>query len=204
MISKDSILKLFSLEEENVLSIFPYGSRVYKTCSPSSDYDFIVVVSHGENDFAIDRDNLSLHIFKEGEFQNQINAHHISALECLFLPQEIVLKNAKTFSFSLDKDILRKSISQKSSHSFVKAKKKFEVDKNIYIGKKSLFHSLRIADFGLQIAAHGKIVNFSSCNDLWDEIRDDKSEDWSTYKDKYQSLLNSKMSEFRKFAPKGK
>lgn len=200
------IIRKFSLNYEDLLSVFPYGSRVYGTANENSDYDFIVVSRDGsaKNDFAVTQENLSCHFYDETSFQEQLSKHKISALECFFLPPGKLELNKKNFIFKLNLETLRSSISEKASHSWVKSKKKFEVekDKDVYIAKKSLFHSFRIIDFGTQIASQGKIVNYSSCNDLWEDIYTDPSEQWDTYKEKYQELFNARMTEFRKFAPK--
>src|SRR5690606_16367271 len=98
---------------------------------------------------------------------------------------------------------LRRSISAVASNSFVKCKKKLikGPDYNPYIAKKSLFHSLRILDFGIQIATHGKIMDFSSCNHLYRDIMSIESDDWEIFKEKYTPLANSLKSKFKKVAP---
>lgn len=133
-----------------------------------------------------------------------LNDHHITALECYFLPQIHTYHCDQTFDFKLNLQQLRKSISEKASHSWVKAKKKFEIedDRKIYIGKKSLFHSMRIIDFGIQIARYGKIEYYNSGVDLWLRIKDIQSEKWKDYEAEFKPLFNEMMSEFRKWAPK--
>lgn len=203
----DLILKDFGLEDKDVLLVFPYGSRVYGTHSEKSDHDFIIVV----NDDSHDRDSLesSYHnfnatIYSKNSFREKLIEHKISALECYFLPKEKLLKSGFCYPFRVYPKMLRESISEKASHSWVKAKKKFEVvqDRNVYTAKKSLFHSLRIIDFGIQIAKEGRIVNYGSSNDIWEDVITNPSEDWEDYKKQYQELYNSRMTEFRKLAPK--
>jgi predicted nucleotidyltransferase len=203
----DFILKDFHLTDEQVLNVYPYGSFVYGTSNIFSDKDFIVVC----NNETIDRDSLSSSwralnatIYSFNSFVEKVLMHKISALECIFLPKDKLLKFSKEIPFVLNKKTLRESISEKASHSWVKSKKKFEViqDRNVYVAKKSLFHSLRIIDFGIQIAAKGKIDNYSSCKDLWEEIYTEPNEEWDFYKEKYQNYFNSQMTEFRKLAPK--
>ena len=200
------IIKKFQLNEKNILAIFPYGSQIYGTTNENSDHDYIVVCQDGsvQNDFAVTQKNLSCHFYDETSFQEQLSKHKISAMECFFLPDEQALLSKKRFNFKLNLETLRSSISEKSSHSWVKAKKKFEVekDRNIYIAKKSLFHSFRIIDFGTQIATYGKIINYSACNELWEDIYTDPNESWAYYKNKYQELFNNKMLQFRLLAPK--
>jgi hypothetical protein len=86
----------------------------------------------------------------------------------------------------------------------IQGKKKLTVEKDYspYIAKKSLFHSLRILIEGIQIAKYQKIIDYSQANYLWEEIVNNKVNDWSYYKEKYQPLYNKLNSEFRIYAPK--
>jgi hypothetical protein len=118
------------------------------------------------------------------EFIDKIQEHEISVLECLFLPKCMVVKESEKFVFNLDLSKLRKSISQKSSNSFVKA-------------KKSLFHSLIII-FGIQMAKNGKIINYSEANKYWNEIVLCENNNWDYYKNKYKPIYNNLITEFRK------
>lgn len=204
---KDLIIKTFGLSEPDVLSIFPYGSYVYGTNSQLSDYDFIIVCKNDtvKNDFSLERDGMNVHVYEEDVFIKQLADHKVSALECYYLPEKWKhLTYNKKYPFKLDLKILRSSFSEKASHAWVKSKKKFEVekDRNVYIAKKSLFHSLRIIDFGIQIAKYGKINDYTVANRYWIEIKDNPYEDWNTYKDNYQEVFNMKMTQFREVAPK--
>lgn len=204
---KETILQDFKLKDSDIVNVYPYGSQVYGTASVKSDYDFIVVLKNGTKDgdsLESSYHNLNVSLYSEDSFQDQVNRHKIAALECIFLPVSQCPKISTQFKLKLDKKILRESISEKASHSWVKAKKKFEVevDRNVYVAKKSLFHSLRIIEFGTQIAIDGAITNYSSANYLWDEIVNDPSDTWEPYKTKYQHLYNEWMTEFRKRAPK--
>jgi len=203
--TSSTILNKFNLSDDEITAIFPYGSQVYGTASNSSDYDYILICkeNYQEDEFAVTKDNISIHVYNESTFQSHLDKHKISALECYFLPPDLTLKYKK-FNFNLRLDTLRHSISEKSSHSWVKSKKKFEVekDKNIYIAKKSLFHSLRIVDFGIQIAINKTIINYGNCNNIWEEIYTNPSESWEDYKNQYQQYFNNKMTEFRKLCPK--
>ena len=97
---------------------------------------------------------------------------------------------------------LRHAISSKSSNSWVKAKKKFivEEDFNPYIGKKSAFHSLRILNFGTQIAKYQRILNYSSANNYFDDIMNLNS--WDDINHQFKSVYNSLSTEFKLVAPK--
>ncbi len=70
------------------------------------------------------------------------------------------MTNDLGITFKLDKTKLRVAISTIVSNSWVKGKKKLIVqgDYDLNLAIKSTFHSLRILDFGTQIAMEGKII----------------------------------------------
>lgn len=200
------ILQDFHLLDSEVINVYPFGSRVYGTNTESSDYDFVVIANKEIRDFDLVSNDgkINIHLYPPQVWEEQLLQHKIVSMECIFVPQQFMLKNTRSFTFKLNKEILRSSISEKASNSWVKAKKKLEAekDRNIYIAKKSLFHSLRIIEFGKQIAQFSKITDYGVISHLWNEIRSNPAEDWNTYKDKYQEYFNHQMTEFRKLAPK--
>ena len=142
-------------------------------------------------------------------FQEMLNNHRIDAMECFFLREDWKHESIK-FDFNLNLDQLRRSISAVSSNSWVKCKKKMSQGDD-YVGKKSLFHSLRIADFGIQIAKEGKIVSYTK---PYTELLSDKYETfssllgeimfmstWEELKSQYQEIANNLRTEFRIVAP---
>ncbi len=201
------IIKDFNLMESSILAAFRYGSTVYGTNHEKSDQDFVLIFKDKQiqDGFGITCGDLSLHMYQKSSFQDLIDRYKIFAMECVYLPKEHVLKNEGILPVQkINLEKLRCAISEKASHSFVKAKKKLSIakDKNIYIGKKSLFHSLRIIDFGKQIAEHKKIIDYSSANQFYYDIMNNPAEDWQHYHDKYKSIYNAMMTDFRKTAPK--
>lgn len=198
------ILSLFKLSSSDILNIYPYGSRVYGTATESSDWDYIIVTKSGEPKKEIKVTNMDATLYSQEQFQIEINNHEISVLECLSLPPEQAILQNVEFSFELDLQTLRHSISSKASNSFVKAKKKLTVtaDYNEKIALKSLFHSLKIPMFGSQIADNGKIIDFSCANHFLKDITEMKTNNWEELKSKYQPIYNQLNSEFKKKAPK--
>ena len=204
------ILHKTKQDVKNLIAVYPYGSRVYGTARRNSDYDFIVITSKKENEQYSDT-LININYFTPEEHQIRLNEHEISALECYFLPQESVLfdsahplnvKNRANFTFKLDLPTLRSALSAKSSNSWVKAKKKLIVEKDydLNVGRKSLFHSIRIIDYGIQIATHGTIVNYGSCNALFEEIMNCYT--WTEMFDQYKERYNKIRSDFRMVAEK--
>lgn len=188
-------------------ALYPYGSRVYGTNHPGSDWDYVgVKLSVGFSE--IEQGVINVKLMDPEHFQELLDQHNVSALECYFLPREFVLKipdDAWNFKLSLSQ--LRNSFSEKASKSFVKAKKKFvspydwakdERDR----GKKSLFHSLRILNFGIQIAEQGKIVDYGAANEIFEEIVSNPSSDWEDYQKRWKPVFNQMATQFRALAPK--
>lgn len=192
------------LKDDNIIAIYQYGSFVYGTNNKNSDKDIIVVLndineSVGEIDAL--KKEYDVNIYSKNDFEKMIKEHEISALECLFLEDKFILKYNQ-WDFHLDLPTLRNSVSQKSSNSWVKAKKKFIVEKDYapYIGQKSAWHAIRMLDFGTQIAQNGLIKDYSSKNDILQEIL--KLNTWEEIDNQFRTTYNETASIFRQFAPK--
>ncbi len=200
-----------NIQNSDILCIYPYGSRVYGTADETSDHDFIVVVTDNSTkepkvqfrDQSLDR-AVDFTLYSASMFQKLLDIHEISAIECISLPHDRLIISRQNFDFKLDLKQLRDSVSARASNSWVKTKKKLTVlaDYNPYIGKKSLFHSLRILMFGKQIAMFGKVVDFAVANHYWYEIVDANTDVWEYYKAKYQQAYNDMATQFRAVAPK--
>jgi len=198
----ETLLKSLRKHDEQVVAIYPYGSRVYGTAVADSDEDFITVLKRmPERHEILDRDGFSFVLHDPTTFQRGIWAHEPYALECYFLDPSLKLKD-RVWDFKLEKRVIRESFSQKASHSFVKAKKKFEVEGDFKRGKKSLFHSLRIMTFGCQIAEHGKITDYQAANDWWWEMWTNPSNKWMDYQSTYRPIYNGLCTRFRELCPK--
>lgn len=206
----DNIFK--KIDKDNIVAAYNYGSVVYGTNTEKSDVDIILVVHavtpevsnliNEHKNSKSDKLNIDIQAYTKEEFIQKIHEHEISILECLFLPEKDKLIENIKWDFHLKLPLLRKSISEKASNSWVKAKKKLIVEKdyNPYIGLKSAWHSLRILNFGIQIATYGKIVNYAVTNELFQPILSCKS--WEELNSKYKAVFNETSSRFKAVAPK--
>ncbi len=181
------------------INTYLYGSRVYETNDEESDIDFICIVNNGCKTEQFEKNNCNITYHTIDNFQQLIDDHDVSALECLFLHKEKATSHE--FKFELDIEKLRRSFSQKSSNSWVKAKKKIELHNEMRIGRKSLFHSLRILDFGIQIAEQGKIADYTYCGRWWKQICEQNFDNWGEYKKFWQPIYNNLRIKFRLVAP---
>lgn len=200
---------LFRKTEEKILGLFRYGSFVYGTNLDDSDRDYIIILSHVRNPHNIiekeyEGMKFSLVPHTEITFQRGLWAHEPYAMETFFLPGKDILKPyEKSWDLErVDKKVLRHSFAQKASHSYVKAKKKLEVEGDIKRGKKSLFHSLRILSFGIQLAKFDKIVDYSEANEFWWDIWTSPETGWSAMEKKYRPVYNKLSTNFREVCPK--
>lgn len=199
------LIDTFQLDQYELLCVYMYGSRVYGTHDENSDHDFIVVVKDDVGCIdGISGEWADITIYDQSTFQKRVNEHEISVLECLSLDSEKILLEKWRADFKLIPATLRAAVSSKSSNSFVKAKKKMTIPEsfNIKIAKKSLFSSIRIINFGLQISSYGCVRDFTGANNFWRDINKNPSTDWEEYKKQYKPIHNQMMTEFRKSAPK--
>lgn len=193
-----------------ILNIYPYGSHVYGSNDELSDSDLIIVTDspNFQEECQFKWPGIDVTALTAPMFQEQLNDHEPSALECWFLRKELTYCS-KEFSFNLDLEKLRRSFSGKSSNSWVKAKKKIEVHNEWRLGLKSLFHSFRILIFGIQIAEYGRITDYSAANGIWRSIDDFYKEfletglkpEWLYFKDRFQPKYNALRTQFRIAAP---
>ena len=188
---------------DRALNVYHYGSFVYGTfIDGKSDYDYIVVVpdtmsEYDEQQFEFENNQYTVH--SESSWQEMLDRCDVDAIECYFLHERFVVKETKHFNADITKDKIRNSFSHVSSNSFVKCKKKLEVEDSYApdVARKSIWHSLRIVDFGTQIVTYGKIVDYSSMNHLHSEIVLCEETAWEYYKNKYKPIYNSMKSKFR-------
>ncbi len=192
------------VKDKRLLNVYRLGSVVYESYDYDSDEDFIVVT-----DKWFDSMNLNVHVFTINDFQSLLNIGEIQMLECYFLPTQHKLKIEHNFTLNLDLYKLRTSISTITSNSWVKGKKKLIVmgDYDLRVALKSIFHSLRILDYGVQIASEGEIIQYNSMNyvlsDLWKLSKDYNYEElWEKIDLKYRKTFNSLSSQFKQLCPK--
>ena len=197
---KSDIIRASGIHPSRVFNIYVFGSRVYGTDNKKSDWDVIMVANNSVEYSEIRNGLFNIHVYTPKKFQEDLDWHRINNFECLYAPDWAKLKEDIKFEFKYDVKKLRHASSHISSNSWVKAKKKIELGE-YHIGVKSLFHSLRITMFSIQIVNSGKITDFTCANDIWFNI---KSRNWTFEEldDEYRALKNKLNSEFRSITDK--
>lgn len=193
--TKDHIIKELEIKDE-VINIFPYGSRVYGNHGENSDHDYVIVckpsiLSNGAfKNNAISNKDFSIQgiVYSRSGFKDALNNYDITALECIFLEDSRIIFSKWDFSLDkIDERALSRSIISKSSMS-LHSSKNFKRRGNIKKAKVGVYHSIRILDFGLQIKEFGKIVNYGSCNDLKESIMGEQDFRIGNYRQKFEEL----------------
>ena len=184
------------------LNIYEYGSIVYGTYVEGvSDRDYIVIVDdhYQITDEQIELNNCHYNIFSASRWQEKLNNNEVDALEVYFLPKKYVVKETIAFKTTIIPSKVREQFSRTASNSWVKCKKKLTVEKdyNPRVGKKSLWHSLRIISFGTQILCTGRICDYGILNHLYDKIVNNDLNQWEYYYNNYKVLYNNMKSQFR-------
>ena len=174
---------------DKVLNIYQYGSHVYGNANPDSDFDFNIVYkaallengSFKNNAISNDNHTIQAVCYSRSGFIDAINNYEIGALECLFLPDEMVIQKKWDFKIQkfVVKDMIRKIISKASDSWYVAIKRNQNDD--IIAAKKGVYHALRILEFGLQLKEYQKIVDYAVTNDLKTKIMLDADFNSSNY-----------------------
>jgi len=171
--------------EDKIMNIYPYGSQVYGTASKYSDHDFVLVAMKSmltsgafKNNAITSPDGLVQGtVYSRGGFIDAINNYQMPAMECISLPEEMVVLSKKEFSVSKwDERQMIKSVVQQASKSRHIADKQSKSGSEQLRGDlklraaKGTYQALRILMFGLQLKEHKKIVDFSEANDLYHKM----------------------------------
>lgn len=136
----------------HVNTSYSYGSHVYGTNTDESDFDQIVIVDDDCTDYVDDNqiecEFSNGHIFQftiytKSEFDKKLANCDVDALECYFLSNDQKLvyvdrSEAYDYKLELDREKVYRNFSQTASNSWVKCKKKLEVEHDYRVGKKSL------------------------------------------------------------------
>lgn len=199
----DNIIRTSGLHPSRVFNVYIFGSQIYGTSNQDSDWDIIMVANNSVESTEIRRGLFNIHVYTPDKFKSDLDWHRINNLECIFAPDWAKLKESIDYksSFKLNPSKLRHATSHISSNSWVKCKKKLELTDEYHTGVKSLFHSLRIPMFATQIMQHGRIVDFSCANFIWDKIRV-RRWTWDELDNEFRELRNEVLTEFRKVTTK--
>lgn len=197
---KEEIIAFTELHPSKIRNIYIYGSRVYGTNTVNSDTDVIVTACSMHVNYEMNNGTYNVHITTPDSFEDQLRQHDIHCLECIYAPKDaqILITNNYADNFKIHVPQLKKMLLSQSAWAWSKAQRRMEKG-NIIGGAKSLFHSLRILKFGMQIIKFGKITNFKDANYLWNDISQFDGLEWEEYQNKWQNTKKNYMKQFRHY-----
>ena len=99
MINAEKVCDELSIDFSKVVNIYPYGSKIYGTANEESDDDFVIVCKGSFLPSGAFKDNAKSSkdwkiqgvCYSRAGFIDAINNYQINALECIFLPENLVL-----------------------------------------------------------------------------------------------------------------
>jgi len=196
---KTDVTSLTGLHPSKLRNIYVFGSRVYKTYTLNSDIDLVVIACSMDVNKEIHEGIYNVHITTPDAFKEQLDSHDVHCLECIYAPREAQIMTRIDYlkDFRLDEGQLKKMLVSQSAWAWTKAQRRMEKG-NIIGGAKSLFHSLRILKFGLQIINNNRITNFQGANHFWEEIRNFDGLEWQEYQDKWTNIKKSLMKQLKR------
>lgn len=201
----EEVIKSSGIHPLKVRNVYIYGSRVYGTSKEGSDYDIVIVSSnlnaHDElKGIKVNGALLNIHIITPDKFLADLAMPNIMNLECLFAPEWARLQEKLQLPTEINvKKLIKNNLAQ-SYASWQGGKRKIK-SYDFHRGLKSIFHSLRMLIFAIQIAEHGKITDFSAANHLYSEIVDSDEIEWSFFRSKYLPFKIELENKLKSFSP---
>lgn len=201
MISLELVIKASGLHQSRIFNVYVFGSQVYETDGPLSDWDIIIVANNSVESVELREGPFNIHILTPDKFKSDLEWHKPNILECIWAPAFAKLKESIDYRhFSIDNKKLRHSILHTSFMSWKKYKSKIN-SSEYHIATKSLFHSIRLVMFGTQIMKFGKITNFCEANSIWRKLSEKR---WtqSELDLLFEKFRSDKVKEFEKLINK--
>jgi len=170
-----------------------YGSLVYGTSHHDSDIDLIIVL---QDDYPhIPTDTISLHephighldisYYSLSSFNQDLKNNEVKAVESIFIPEQfVIMGDQKYFQqyFTCTPQSIRHTFGKVCRNAWNKGVKKLTREKDHIEhkrGKKSLYHSIRLFHFALQLYETKKISfdtpEMKEINKFYFEIKDTKT-----------------------------
>lgn len=198
----DHLLSILRVSATEVRAAYRVGSRVYGTAGPTSDEDFVFVLSKpGQKQDLAFADGINIVIQGTSTFQTALDDQSVFALEGHFAPlSHILIAPRPPFKYVLDRKKLTLSATEKSNSDWKKAQKNFLDEPQP--SRKKLFHSLRVPAFALQVAHTGKLTDFSCANVWYKEIVEGPDDDFAWYDERFGKTRLDLCTQLTKLAGK--
>jgi len=206
------------IQEKDILGIYVYGSRLWGTDNENSDLDYAIILDnkssvwnwyYEDQYFQKESEDIDLHIMSVDYYENLVRNCDEFGLSIYFQKYPLIKYNSDIEVKDLSLQNLRKQFSSKANNSYVKAKKKLQ-DGEVKIAYKSLYHSIRILDFGRKIAEEiiaeeNRIYDMTSFGhniEWFEQCFEIEKMSWEEIHKTFKPEFNYFATEFKKLAPK--
>jgi len=204
------------IKHHEILGLYIYGSRLWDTANEKSDLDYCIIVDDNSVIFELsdgyiqkESEDIDLHIMSATYYEDLVRNCDEFALSIYFQKYPLMKYEIDIKVQDLNLQNLRKSFSSKANNSYVKAKKKLQ-DGELKTAYKSLYHSIRILDFGRKIAEEiiekedrlYDMTSFGECIEWFEECFMIKKMTWEEIHKIFKPIFNDYATEFKKLAPK--
>jgi len=185
------VAKKLNLSEVGLRGVFVLGSRLWGTARRDSDWDLLVVHADvtGKTSRHSGDGRIDAVVTSQEEYFERCRRHQW--LECLTLfvpPDNCLRKQAPPADFTIDRRLLAASVAEETNKDWARARKYVERG-DLERAKRTIVHTLRMNMMALQLATHGRIVDFTVANDLREELWGVYSQDWRYYDVEYGGRL---------------
>lgn len=208
---EEELISFLNFENEKILNIYLFGSRVYKIHKETSDYDYIFIVtddyiykrpkneqvSYEYEQFTftnhkeafrgmIKYKDINIGIYKETLFRRLLEEHLIWALFCIHLPKEFIFKETVKFQPRIRHIKLRNSVLMEVGRTWQKAKNLFVKEKAFEKGRKLIFYTFLYLYWGIHFKEE-KGFSFEEAVKIKKEIDITESNDWKVFVVKFEN-----------------
>lgn len=205
--SASQVAAACGIEESQVVLLVLVGSRLHGTASPTSDYDFLMVVADGTDlplGTKVESENLDVTIFFHSEYKDKvIEGTDWQVIEPLWAPESNLLVSKEDFLPFYERNLvnLRVAVATISNKGHSYAKILMTKEQNYYVAKKNLAHGIRNLRLGIQIIEHEGIIDYTETKEIYEEILAETSEDWAYYHEKWGAVAIKHQKAFVALTP---
>jgi len=208
---------MVKIDEEDILGIYVYGSRLWGTDNENSDLDYAIILDNKSSIWKFhekcyiqkESEDIDLHIMSVDYYEDLVRNCDEFGLSIYFQKYPLLKYNDTVWIGELSLQDLRKQFSSKANNSYVKAKKKLQ-DGEAKIAYKSLYHSIRILDFGRKIAEEiiaeenriYDMTSFGESIEWFEQCFEVEKLPWEEIHKIFKPIFNDYATEFKKLAPK--
>ena len=183
-------------------TIIQTGSHVYGTNHQASDLDLVLILNQQDIPESIRVENMDLYFYTETSWRQALDRNEAKALELVFTPKEFLLYGVYDTNVKIHGPYLRKTFGEVCRHAWDRGMKKLtkEVSPHEhYIGKKSLFHSLRMFIMAKQLYETGQLdwAEIKKTNTIYLELLSKSRDEILAELGKYQGLYKQYDKAFR-------